>query len=121
MWTLITRRWSTSTRIRLSCTGLIWQADKMINVTQSQIEVQQRNETVGKISATVRYDLEKNTFNLQASAEAELLPLIRQFPVPSFSATSGAIKLNSSLAQQLDKRIVTGNLLLSDFTGSYGK
>jgi hypothetical protein len=106
-------------RLNASLDGTLTQF-KSLTVRDYRVEVQQFNRPLLKANGSGQYDLSQQNLNLQANAEVNVPSLLRQFPVPQFSASNGVLRLSTAITRTPQKQSATGNALLADFTGKYG-
>lgn len=90
------------------------------NLERCRFQLAQGADELVSGSGTANYDLNTGTMGAQATLEAALAELTRRYPLPDLHATAGRIKFSGLLDQKEQRRTLTGSVVLSDFTGTYG-
>ena len=94
---------------------------QQFNLSQYQIKLAQQSQPVLNVSGSGTYDMQTTNADLQVSAQAMLVPLLRVMPQPDTEVSSGTLEFKGHVVQKQADQSITGNLALADFTGRFGK
>ncbi|MBI2927087.1 MAG: DUF748 domain-containing protein [Verrucomicrobia bacterium] len=92
-----------------------------VHVERGEFAFAQRGQPLVTGKGSGDYDLATQQVGGEASLEAALPGLLKEFPVPDLSAVAGTVKFSGSFALKDQRQTLTGNLVLADFTGGYGE
>jgi hypothetical protein len=94
---------------------------KQFNLSKYKLEVSRQNQPMVTVSGSGTYDQANQTADMQLDAQLMLARLLQALPRPDVKISSGNAELKARLTQTQKEQNVTGNLTLSELTGSYGE
>ena len=93
---------------------------KKVNLEEYRLQLTQQTQPVLSVSGSGQLDTSAQTADIQVVLSSALPKLLQLVPQPDVSASSGSVELKAHIARQQQTQMITGNLALVDFTGSYG-
>jgi len=94
---------------------------QQIQIRKATAKLTQGATAAGSFDLSGTCDPETKTTDMQVAVQLALAPLLKALPQPDTSVTSGTVELKAHLTQKQNTQGVTGNLVLADFTGQFGK
>jgi hypothetical protein len=94
---------------------------KQFNLTEYKVELAQQDQSALTLGGSGTYDTTTRSADMQIVLQAGLTRLLQLMHDPSITATSGTMELKAHVTQKQNAQTITGNLMLTDFTGRFGK
>jgi hypothetical protein len=91
------------------------------NLSEYILQVAQQNQPILTVSGSGQCDVKAQQADMQVTLDVTLAKLFGALAQPEITASAGTIELKGHLVQKQETRSVTGNLVLANLTGQFGK